>query len=143
MSGEAQGVRGRRVVVAGALTAALVAATVGVVAATSPADSSPDRAAPGQSSSPSPTATLPVILSSCYLPSTPTNVSVTTEDAMALTSLAAQVRDVERGRDRVETAVARAAPDDVTPEQVSNAADSLLGLRASKQLARPPPPPEI
>ena len=126
--------RGRRLLVAGSLTVALVAATVGVVAATSPAGGSPDRSVPRQSSSPSPTATLPVILSSCYVPSTPTNVSMTTEDAMALTSLAAGVRDVARGRHRVEAALARVVADDITPEQVAVAADALLGLRPANRL---------
>ena len=134
MSGEAADVGGRRLAVAGSLTAAVAAVTVGLVAATSPAEDASGRSAPRPSASPSQSATMPVILSSCYVPSTPTNVSVTTEDAMALTTLAAGVRDVERGRDRVEAAVAEAAPDDVTPEQVADAADSLLGLRPGNQL---------
>ena len=116
------------------MTAVLVAATLGVVAATSPADDSAAPSAPRQSASPTPTATLPVILSSCYVRSTPTNVSLATEDAMAMTTLAAGVRDVDRGRDRLEAALARVVAEDVTPAQVSDAADSLLGLRPADQL---------
>ena len=128
--------RGRRLVVAGSLTAALVATTVGVLAVTAPADGSPERSGRRGSPSPSasPTATVPVILSSCYVRSTPTNVSMTTDDAMALTTLAAGVRDVSRGRDRVSAAVARVVADDITPAQVDDAVDSLLGLRPGNRL---------
>lgn len=121
-----------RQVVGGAVAGALVVAGIVAAAAQQPEE----RAAGAQqrtTPSASPTATLPVILSSCYVPSTPTNVSFDTEDAMALTTLAAGVRDVERGRPRVEAAVARAATD-VTAAQVTDAADSLLGLRPGNRL---------
>jgi len=134
LTGEARDVRGRRLVVAGSLTAALVATTVGIVAVRSPAEDSPERSSPRASSSAMPTATLPVILSSCYVRSTPTNVSMTTEDAMAMTTLAAGVRDVDRGRARLETALAGVVADDITVAQITDAADSLLGLRPANRI---------
>ena len=125
--------RGRRMLVGAVLAVALAVGVVVAVALSSGPRDQPAAAGERGSASASPTATLPVILSSCYVPSTPTNVSFDTDDAMALTTLAAGVRDVERGRARLEAAVARAAPD-VTPAQVTDAADSLLGLRPGNRL---------
>ena len=76
------------------------------------------------------------------MPSTPSNVSFDTAEAMDLTTLAAGVRDVARGRGRVEAAVALAAPD-VTASPGDAAADSLLGQRPANRLTCAHPRAEV
>jgi hypothetical protein len=124
----------------GVLGAAVVAGAVAASQPSEPSERPGGRA--GATATSSPSSTLPVVLSSCFVPSTPTNVSFDTTEAMQLTTLAAGVRDVERGRGRVEAAVALAAPD-VTSEQVTDATDSLLGLRPGDRLTCAHPRAEV
>ena len=126
----------------GVLGAAVVTGVIATASQPSSPDERPSAGRGTTSTAPSPSSTVPVLLSSCFVPSTPTNVSFETAEAMELTTLAAGVRDVKRGRGRVEAAVALAAPD-VSADQVSAATDSLLGLRPANRLTCAHPRSEV
>ena len=134
--------RGWRVPAVGVLGAAVVAGAIATASQPSSPDERPAAGRGSTSAAPSPSSTVPVVLSSCFVPSTPTNVSFGTAEAMELMTLAAGVRDVEQGRGRVEAAVALAAPD-VTADQVAAATDSLLGLRPANRLTCAHPRAEV
>jgi len=134
--------RGWRVPAVGVLGAAVVTGAIATASQPSSPDGRPAAGRAATSAAPAPSSTLPVVLSSCFVPSTPTNVSFDTAGAMELTTLAAGVRDVARGRGRVEAAVALAAPD-VTAAQVAAATDSLLGLRPANRLTCAQPRAEV
>ena len=133
---------GWRVPAVGVLGAAVVAGAIAAASQPSTPDERPVTGRDATSAAPSPSSTVPVVLSSCFVSSTPTNVSFDTAEAMELTTLAAGVRDVARGRGRVEAAVGLAAPD-VTAAQVAVATDSLLGLRPANRLTCAHPRAEV
>jgi len=77
----------------GVLGAAVVTGAIATASQPSSPDGRPAAGRTATSAAPAPSSTLPVVLSSCFVPSTPTNVSFDTAGAMELTTLAAGVRD--------------------------------------------------
>ncbi|HEX7189497.1 MAG TPA: hypothetical protein VF423_14850 [Actinomycetes bacterium] len=117
--------RGWQVTVVAVAGAALVAAAV---AAGSSPSAAPEEADAATSTTTAPTATLPVLIRECYVPSDAGNVSLHAEEAMDLTALAAATPNRQRDVDRMRGTVERTL-EDATPGQVTSVTRSLLGLR--------------
>ena len=128
--GEAGGVaRPRLVTVALAVLAALVGVAV-LAARPGPAPVAERTPRPAASGTPAPLE--PAVVKDCWVPAGGGVVSLTSEEAKALTTAAARTRDTARG----EAALRRAVDDRlaVTPAEAAVVTASLLGRRATQRL---------
>jgi hypothetical protein len=112
---------------AGVALVALAVAAVRPAAPATPAGGSPAPAA----SSPAPAAE-PAVVKDCWVPTPAGNVSLTSTEAKALTTVAATATDPGRRDERLRDAVSRAL--EVTDDVAATVARSLLGDRATARL---------
>jgi hypothetical protein len=108
------------------LVAGAMAAARPTTAPTPPADTS--VAGASTSASPPP----PAVVKDCWVPAPAGNISLTADEAKDLTTVAATATDPDRREQRVREVVARTL--DVTPDQATTVARSLLGDRSTQRL---------